>query len=144
MRAVIQAAIRPGGGGAHSGALGDDDNAAGRRLGADPRRRRSTGHGLGALPQVRGPIRHARCPDAYGVSSITPCARSVVLWLRVVWGCYLRGAPLPPRSPVSSRAPAGTDEEGRLCRRNRASAPSCWLTAMPAPPGVAASLVPGP
>jgi len=26
--------------------MGDDDNAAGRRLGADPRRRRSTGHGL--------------------------------------------------------------------------------------------------
>jgi hypothetical protein len=38
MRAVIQAAIRQGGGGVDSGAIGDDDNAAGRRLGADPRR----------------------------------------------------------------------------------------------------------
>src|SRR6266516_4814401 len=49
MRAVIQAAIRQGGGGADSGAIGDDDNAAGRRLGADPRRRRSTGHTLVSL-----------------------------------------------------------------------------------------------
>jgi hypothetical protein len=37
MRAAVQAAIRQGGG-AESGAIGDDDNAAGRRLGADPRR----------------------------------------------------------------------------------------------------------
>jgi hypothetical protein len=28
--------------------IGDDDNAAGRRLGADPRRQRSTGHALTA------------------------------------------------------------------------------------------------
>jgi len=38
MRAAIQAAIRQGGGAADSGAIGGDDNAAGRRLGADPRR----------------------------------------------------------------------------------------------------------
>ena len=37
MWAVIQAAVRQGGGGADSGAIGDDDNAAGRRLGTDPR-----------------------------------------------------------------------------------------------------------
>ena len=59
--------VRQGGGGADSGAIGDDDNAAGRRLGADPRRRRSTGHArlaaasraaasrsLSAWPLVRG------------------------------------------------------------------------------------------
>jgi galactokinase len=40
--------VRQGGGGAHSGAMGDDDNAAGRRLGADPRRQRSAGHALTA------------------------------------------------------------------------------------------------
>jgi hypothetical protein len=34
MRAVIQAAIRQGGGGADTAVIGDDDNAAGRRLGA--------------------------------------------------------------------------------------------------------------
>jgi len=40
--------------------MGDDDNAAGRRLGADPRRRRSTG----TRPKARltAQIRHA--PDA--------------------------------------------------------------------------------
>jgi hypothetical protein len=38
VRAVIQAEIRQDGGGADSGAIGDDGNAAGRRLGADPRR----------------------------------------------------------------------------------------------------------
>ncbi len=37
--------VRQGGGGANSGAIGDDDNAAGRRLGADPRRQRSAGQG---------------------------------------------------------------------------------------------------
>jgi hypothetical protein len=36
--------VRQGGGGANSGAIGDDDNAAGRRLGADPRRHGSAGH----------------------------------------------------------------------------------------------------
>jgi hypothetical protein len=34
----VQPAIRQGGGGVDSGAIGDDDNTAGRRLGADPRR----------------------------------------------------------------------------------------------------------
>jgi len=43
--------VRPGGGGVNSGTIGDDDpvlasTGAGRRLGADPRRRRPTGHGL--------------------------------------------------------------------------------------------------
>jgi hypothetical protein len=46
MRAAIQAAARQGGGGVDSGAIGDDENAAGRRLGVDPRRERSTRHPL--------------------------------------------------------------------------------------------------
>src|SRR6266567_3467925 len=63
MRAVIQAAVRPGGPGADSGAIGGDDNAAGRRLGADPRCRRSTGHARVRAAQVhcrasRGGGRH--------------------------------------------------------------------------------------
>src|ERR1039457_1236743 len=56
MRAVIQAAVRPGGGGADSGAIGDDDNAS------DPRASRAEAagprHGLDLrvlrLPKNRG------------------------------------------------------------------------------------------
>ena len=52
MRGGVQAVIRLGGGGADSGTIGDDDNAAGRRLGADPRRQRSTRHPLVETPHV--------------------------------------------------------------------------------------------
>jgi malate synthase len=60
MRAVIQAAIRQGGGGANSGAIGDDDNAAGRRLGADPRRRRSARYALSHDPEPVTPTARER------------------------------------------------------------------------------------
>src|SRR5919199_5234466 len=51
MRGGVQAVIRLNGG-ADSGTIGDHDNAAGRRLGADPRRQRSTRHPL-ALAVLR-------------------------------------------------------------------------------------------
>ena len=52
MRAVVKAVIRLGAGGADSGTIGDDDNAAGPRLGADPRRQRSTRHPPVETPHV--------------------------------------------------------------------------------------------
>jgi beta-glucosidase len=54
--------VRQGGGGADSGAIGDDDNAAGRRLGADPRRQRSAGH---ALEEAGDPAGWLRFPERF-------------------------------------------------------------------------------